>query len=67
MPVYQINLYACDICGHVQYTTATTFLGCESEVAPPYHEEWGIITKDDAEFLACPACQPAIPDAQTAP
>lgn len=57
MPVYQINLWVCEVCNHIGYTTAQTRPYRDPVVEPPRHEEWDyIMNKDGDNLLACPLC-----------
>jgi len=53
MPVYQTNLWICEVCGGVDSTIEETSPYSDPVVRPPNGEEWGF-TKED--LLACPEC-----------
>ena len=59
MPVYQINVWVCEVCNRVGKTAAETFPYSDPVVVPPDHEDWEYIGERGAELLACPSCQQA--------
>ena len=60
MPVYQTNLWVCEICGDTQSTSEETEPYSDPVVRPPDGIEWEYVAKDGKELLACPPCQDAL-------
>ena len=54
MPVIQINVWICEVCGYIATETSHTFPYADPVVEPPNDIEWEYIGAD--EKLACPAC-----------
>lgn len=57
MPVYQNNLWICEVCGRCESTVYETSPYSDPVVAPPNGEEWEYVISDGKELLACPSCQ----------
>lgn len=56
MPVYQTNLWICEICNVVIATNKEVF-PYDDPVVAPEQVEWCFIMRDDKELLVCPNCQ----------
>lgn len=57
MPVFQTNVWVCELCGAIESTTYDTSPYSDPIVSPPKGQAWNYIKKDGNEFLACPKCQ----------
>jgi len=57
MPVYQTNLWVCEVCGGTQSTSEETSPYSDPIVRPPDGIEWVYLAKDGKDLLACPLCQ----------
>jgi len=57
MPVYQTNLWVCEVCGKTMSTCEETSPYSDPVVVPPNAIKWEYIKKDGKELLACPECQ----------
>lgn len=56
MPIYQINIWICDICGKSYQTSVETMPFSDPIVEYPTSEKWEYVGKDIDEKLACPEC-----------
>jgi len=54
MPVIQINLWICEVCGKLRTTVEETSIYSDPTVVPPGGEKWWFVGPD--EKLACPDC-----------
>jgi len=66
MPVIQVNIWICEVCGDVQTTKEKTDPYSDPVVTPPNGEEWNYVGEYTGsvgdEKLACPACLKAEKD-----
>ena len=56
MPIYQTNLWICELCGHTEATVEETCPYSDPVVVPPGGVEWDYIGTGADEKLACPKC-----------
>lgn len=56
MPIYQINIWICEVCEKTMSTTAKVFPFYDDTVEYPNKIEWDYIDIDEDEKLACPEC-----------
>lgn len=56
MPVYQINMWVCEVCDKTLSTTEETSPYSDPVVKPPNNIEWGYVGDGPNEKLACPEC-----------
>ena len=57
MPIRQVNIWVCEVCGHESSTVTATEPYSDPVVTPPEGEEWPYIIQNGRELLACPSCQ----------
>ena len=57
MPIYQINVWVCELCETVQTTSEIVSPYSDPVVTYPSGGTWEYIAKDDREVLVCPTCQ----------
>jgi rubrerythrin len=56
MPVYQINVWVCEVCGKVLSTIKEASPYSDPVVVPPNYIEWEYVGEPPNEKLACPEC-----------
>jgi len=56
MPIIQINLWVCEVCGEIYTTVSYTGPCMDPVVDYPTKEEWGYVGEGEDEKLACPNC-----------
>ena len=56
MPVYQINIWVCEICNAIQTTNEEVGPYSDPVVEPPEKKEWEYLMVGEKEKLACPGC-----------
>jgi hypothetical protein len=56
VPIYQTNLWVCEVCGKHSVTTQKTDPYSDPVVVPSDGEAWEFIGKAPDEKLACPGC-----------
>jgi hypothetical protein len=56
MPVYQINVFVCEVCSKSVSTTKETSPYSDPVVVPPNNEKWEYIGESPNEKLACDDC-----------
>ncbi len=55
MPIYQTNIWICEICGKVESITKETNLWTNSVETPP-SGEWDYVGANEVKKLACQEC-----------
>ena len=56
MPIYQTNLWVCEVCSSIHTTTEEVTPFSDPVVGHPDNKEWEYITVGKHELLACPEC-----------
>jgi hypothetical protein len=56
MPIYQTNLWICEICGRISSTTEEVSPYDDPVINPPNREEWDYIYENGNEKLICDHC-----------
>jgi hypothetical protein len=56
MPVYQTNIWICEICGKIISVTEETTPYSDPVVVPPTDIDWNYVGEFPNEKLSCPDC-----------
>lgn len=55
MPIFQTNLWVCEVCNKVESTSVATDPFSDPVVVPP-RNGWEYVEREGKELLACPEC-----------
>lgn len=56
MPIYQTNVFVCEVCGKVESSTKKVEIFDDPVIVSPSSEEWDIVRVEGKERFACPDC-----------